>query len=127
MLTQLFFQEKRASLRVYFKIFEKNGWDKISSSKLIHFRSNPPELFLEKSVIKICSKFTGEHPCQSVISLKLFCNFSEITLRHGCSLVNLLHIFRTPFPKNISGGLLLPIQSLKFINLSFVQNGNSLL
>ena len=38
---------------------------------------------------------------------KLYCNFIEITLRHGCSPVNLLHIFRTPFPKNTSGGLLL--------------------
>ena len=26
---------------------------------------------------------------------KLLCNFIEITLRHGCSPVNLLHIFRT--------------------------------
>ena len=25
----------------------------------------------------------------------LFCNFIEITLRHGCSPLNLLHIFRT--------------------------------
>ena len=30
-----------------------------------------------------------------------------ITLGHGCSSVNLLHIFRTLFPKNTSGGLLL--------------------
>ena len=35
--------------------------------------------------------------------------FIKITLRHGCSPVNLLHIFRTPFPKNISEGLLLLI------------------
>ena len=28
-------------------------------------------------------------------------------LRHGCSPVNLLHIFRTPFPKNTFGWLLL--------------------
>ena len=27
-------------------------------------------------------------------------NFIEITLRYGCSAVNLLHIFRTPFPTN---------------------------
>ena len=33
----------------------------------------------------------------------------EITPRHGCSLVNLLHIFRTPFPKSTSGWLLLEI------------------
>ena len=34
-------------------------------------------------------------------------NIIEITLRHGCSSVNLLHIFRTSFPKNTSGWLLL--------------------
>ena len=51
------------------------------------------------------SKFTGEHPCRSVISLKLQSNFIEIALRHRCSPVNLLHIFRTPFPKNTSGWL----------------------
>ena len=38
---------------------------------------------------------------------KLLCNFIQITLRHGCSPVNLLHIIRTPFPNNTSGGLLL--------------------
>ena len=38
---------------------------------------------------------------------KVECNFIEITLQHGCSPVNLLHIFRTPFTKNISGWLLL--------------------
>ena len=48
-----------------------------------------------------------EHPCWSVISMKLKSNFIEITLRHGCSPVNLLHIFRTSFPKNTPGGLLL--------------------
>ena len=34
-------------------------------------------------------------------------NFIEITLRHGCSPVNLLYIFRTFFPQNISERLLL--------------------
>ena len=29
--------------------------------------------------------------------IKLQSNFIEITLRHGCSPVNLLHIFKTPF------------------------------
>ena len=31
-------------------------------------------------------------------------NFIEITLWDGCSPVYLLHIFRTPFPKNTSNG-----------------------
>ena len=34
-------------------------------------------------------------------------NFIEISLWYGCYPGNLLHIFRTPFPKNISGWLLL--------------------
>ena len=34
-------------------------------------------------------------------------NFIEITLRHGSSPVNLLHIFKAPFSKNTSGGMLL--------------------
>ena len=33
-------------------------------------RSSPPEVFLLKGVLKKCSKFIGEHPCQSVISIK---------------------------------------------------------
>ena len=71
------------------------------------FRSNHPELFLGKSILKICSKFKGENPCRSVISIKLQSNFIETTLRHGCSPLNLLHIFKTLFLKNTSGWLLL--------------------
>ena len=48
-----------------------------------------------------------EHTCQSAISIKLQSKFIEITLRHGCSPVNLLHIFRTSFDRNTSGRLLL--------------------
>ena len=66
------------------------------------FRSSHPEVFLGKAVLKICCKFTGEHQCQSVILIKLICNFIEIALRRGYSLVNLLHIFRIPFPRNTS-------------------------
>ena len=62
-------------------------------------RSIPPEVFLAKGFLKIYSKFTGEHPCQSAISIKL--------LRHECFPVNLSYFFRTPFPRNTSGGLLL--------------------
>ena len=35
------------------------------------FRSSHPELFLGKGVLKICSKFTGEHLYRNVILLKL--------------------------------------------------------
>ena len=38
-------------------------------------------------------RFTGKHPSQRVIPLKLQRNFIEITLRHVFTPVNLLHIF----------------------------------
>ena len=60
-------------------------------------KSSHSEVFLEKGVLKICSKFTGEHPYRSAISIKLLCNFIEITLRQGCFPVNLLHILRNTF------------------------------
>ena len=75
-------------------------WTVIGDPILIFVRSSHPEVFLGKSVLKICSKFTGEHPCRNVISI-------SIALRHGCSPVNLLHFFRTSFLKNTSGRLLL--------------------
>ena len=64
---------------------------------------------LGKGILKICSKFTGEHSCRSEISVKLICKCIEITLWHGCTPANLLHIFRTTFPKDIHEGLLLEV------------------
>ena len=60
-----------------------------------NFKSSSSEVFLVNGVLKTCSK--------------LLCNFIEITLGHGSSPVNVLHIFRTPFTKNTSGWLLLEI------------------
>ena len=71
------------------------------------FKSSRPEVFLENGVLKICSKCTGKNPCRRFISIKLLCNFIEIAHWHGCFPVNLLHIFKTPFPRNTSGLLLL--------------------
>ena len=84
-------------------------------------------VLLGTGILEICSKFTGECACRSVISVKLLCNFIEIAPqhgcspeklllqenmslcnfieiapRHGCSPINLLHIFRRPFPRNTS-------------------------
>ena len=83
------------------------------NNHVLMYRSNRPEVFLKKGILKICSKFTGEHPYRSVISIKLLCNVIEIALPDGCSPVNLLYIFRTPFPKNTSGRLLLNVQLWK--------------
>ena len=66
--------------------------------------SSHPEVFLGKGVLKIYNKFTGGHQCRSAI-------------RHGCSPVNLQHIFRTLFPRNTSGWLLLYLRVCLGINI----------
>ena len=66
-----------------------------------------PDVFLGKDVLKICNKFTREHPCQKVVSIKLQSNFIDIAFRHGYFLINLLQIFRTTFPRNTSKELLI--------------------
>ena len=87
---------------VYLKFFKTEKlWSFLS------FRSSRSEVLLVNSVLKICSECTEEHPCRDLISIKLQSNFIEITLRHECFPVNLLHIFRTRFTKNTSGWLFL--------------------
>ena len=56
--------------------------------------------------MEIDSKFIGEHPRLSVISIKVLSNFIEITHRH-VYFANLLHIYRTSLTKNTSAWLLL--------------------
>ena len=89
-------------------------------SSTVMGRSSPPEVFLGKCVLKICSKFTGEHPCRSVISIKLQSNFIEITLHYGHSPVNVLHIFKTTFHKNTYGGL--PLYISTFLNVCVINS-----
>ena len=91
------------------------------------YRSSSPEKLLGKGVRKIWIKLTGEHRYRSGISIKLQRNFIEITIRQRCSPVNLLHIFRTPFPKNTSGGLLLEFScDIGFITMNKLSIPNSL-
>ena len=85
------------------------------SPHFYEFRKQPLRGVLKKRGSEICSKFTREQSCQSVISIKLQTNFIEIALRHGCSPVNLLHIFRTSFSRNTSGWLLLDFELLVLI------------
>ena len=59
--------------------------------------------------------------CGTVILIKLQSNFLEITLRHGYSSVNFLHIFITSFPKNASGGLHLFFPMCPFDLLWFIR------
>ena len=69
------------------------------------FRRSPPAVFLRKGVLKICSKFTGEHPCRSGISIKLLKSHFSM----GAFPANLIHNFRISFYKKNYGGRLLDI------------------
>ena len=59
------------------------------------------------------------------------CDFNKVALqlRHGCSPVNFLHIFRTPFPWNTSEMLLLKDLLVTYSIAIYVDNtlicGNS--
>ena len=81
-----------------------------------NFRSSLLEMFLRKGVLKICSKLTGEHPYRRAISISMpKCDFNvEIAIRYGCSPVNLLHIFRTPFLRKSSGWLLMYLHYFEY-------------
>ena len=74
-----------------------------------------PKIRLRKCFLNIYSKFTREHPCQSVISVTLLCSFIKVTYRHRCSPINLLYIFRAPVLKNISGWLLLKFSEVQLV------------
>ena len=107
-------QERVMSSTTLWAVVHKMKWKISQKSSTI--RKQPSGIvFLGKAVLKICTKFTGEHPCRNVISIKLQSNLIEITLQHGCSSVNLLHIFRTPFPRNTSGWLLLTITKYSLV------------
>ena len=55
--------------KVYYKIQTNYG-----QAKLITISSHT-EMFLRKGVLKICCRFTEEHPRGSVISIKFQSNF----------------------------------------------------
>ena len=64
-----------------------------------YFRSIHPGVqphLLKKVVLKICSKFTGEHPCRSVISIKLKSRFGMVALLYICCRFSEHLFLRTP-------------------------------
>ena len=71
-----------------------------------YFVSTNLEYHPEAAVLK---KSRSEYMQKIYRRKPLLCNFIEITLWHGCSPVNLLHIFRAVFLKNFSRRLLLTI------------------
>ena len=67
------------------------------------YRSSRPEVFLRKVLLKIYSKFIGEHPCRSMISIKLLCfatllksQFGMGVLLQMCSIFSDHLFLRTP-------------------------------
>ena len=78
-------------------------------------RSSRPEVFLRKGVLKIWRKLQENTHAEMWFKLILIKLLIQITLRHGCSPVNLLHIFRTPFLKNTPGRLLLDISMVYMV------------
>ena len=65
-------------------------------------RSSASEVFLGKGALKICSKFTGAHPCRSVILLKsvsatlLKSHFGMGVLLYICYIFSEHFFIRTP-------------------------------
>ena len=70
------------------------------------------------AVVFVVQRYSNEkQPSRAVPWKKCSSKFIEITLQHECSPVNLLHIFRTHFPKNTSEWLLL--SNILYIPYSF--------
>ena len=68
-------------------------------------RSSRPEVFCERGVLRIFTKLTGKHLCQSLF-------FNKVAgLR--CFPVNFMKFLRTPLLQNTSGRLLLLFYKLK--------------
>ena len=75
---------------------------------MTQFQKQSPKAVLQKDILKIWTKFTGELPCGSVISKMLQRNL--ITLPYGCCHVKLLHICGTHLLKNTFAQELLQTQ-----------------
>ena len=74
----------------------------IRNNDLLIVWSSRLKVFLRKGALKNMQQIYLRKPMPNLLSI-----FIENTLRHGCSSVNLRHIFRTPFLKNTCGRLFL--------------------
>ena len=101
---QLFLQNTSAGCFCYKKTSGKTIF--LSLEQI--FRSSHPKLFLGNGVLKICKKFTGEHPCRSAIShfgmgalLQICCIFSKHlflkTPLGGCFWIFILEVNATTY------------------------------
>ena len=69
-------------------------------------QKQPWRSVLGKRCSKVMQQIYRRAPMPKRSFNKVVRKFTVIALRHGCSPINLLHIFAKPFPKNTSGGLL---------------------
>ena len=70
------------SIRICLPSIAPSTWVKFESSSnledifsgALRLRSSRPEVFVREDVLKIYSRFTGEHPCRSAISILFYWN-----------------------------------------------------
>ena len=62
-------ERERRSFFIICRIMHLNVIPAFKSNSIL-FRNSYPGVLLGKSVLKICSKFTGQHPCRSAISIE---------------------------------------------------------
>ena len=84
------FSKRRSHLTIISNKTNNKKHEEILASEKYKIQKQPSVGVLIKRCSENMSKFAGEHPRQSVISIKLQSNFIEIKLRHGCSPINLL-------------------------------------
>ena len=93
--------------KIYAKVIKFN-----TSRALYYWKISPQEIQKQpfgSTLRKRCSENNQQIYRRTLVPK---CDFHKVALqfywnhRQGCSPVNLLHIFRTPFYKNASGGLL---------------------
>ena len=69
-------------------------FDLVSGAIVSQYRSSRPEVFLRKGDLKICSKFRGEHPCRSVISINILLTVVYILTQIQLNLINRSKLIR---------------------------------
>ena len=74
---------------------------------MINKQKKPSRDVLSKRCSESMEQIYRRAPIPRCDSIKFLCKLVEITLRHECSPVNLLHTFRTAFTKNTYAKLLL--------------------
>ena len=88
-----FYKIKKYGLQVYLiKLIplDTHSFNTRFFENITTYRSSRPEVFLRKGFLKISGKFTGAHPCQSVIPKKLElqettlpkCDFSKVAMQY---------------------------------------------